>query len=80
MIRMHALTRIFPLFLNDDQIPKLDVAGSTPVSRSIFSITYSRFEAESEFQTRLEAPVPGKNPLKIRKIVNPNASVTGRHS
>ena len=25
------------------QLPKLDVAGSTPVSRSIFSITYEDF-------------------------------------
>ena len=24
----------------DDQLPKLDVAGSTPVSRSIFSVTF----------------------------------------
>jgi hypothetical protein len=28
------------LMLVDIQLPKLDVAGSTPVSRSIFSITY----------------------------------------
>ena len=26
------------------QLPKLDVAGSNPVSRSMFSITYREFE------------------------------------
>jgi hypothetical protein len=33
------LGRLFPLFSIYVHIPKLDVAGSTPVSRSIFSIT-----------------------------------------
>jgi hypothetical protein len=28
-----------PLYAIDAEIPKLDVAGSSPVSRSIFSIT-----------------------------------------
>ena len=28
------------LFTNDSRIPKLDVAGSIPVSRSMFSITW----------------------------------------
>jgi hypothetical protein len=32
--------RICSLFSNAYQLPKLDVAGSTPVSRSIFSVTY----------------------------------------
>ncbi len=29
------------LFTNDSRIPKLDVAGSIPVSRSMFSVTCS---------------------------------------
>ena len=37
---MHGLERLYPLFTIDDNIPKLDVAGSIPVSRSIFSISY----------------------------------------
>jgi hypothetical protein len=34
---MHADKRGYSLFSIDAEIPKLDVAGSTPVSRSIFS-------------------------------------------
>jgi hypothetical protein len=29
-----------PLFTIEDRFPKLDVAGSIPVSRSMFSMTY----------------------------------------
>ena len=36
---MHAGERLCPLYSIDVKIPKLDVAGSIPVSRSIFSIT-----------------------------------------
>ena len=32
--------RICPLFTNDTRFPKLDVAGSIPVSRSMFSMTW----------------------------------------
>ena len=32
--------RICSLFTTYDQFPKLDVAGSSPVSRSMFSISY----------------------------------------
>ena len=32
--------RITSLFTNDVQFPKLDVAGSIPVSRSMFSAVY----------------------------------------
>jgi hypothetical protein len=32
-----------PLFTIEDRFPKLDVAGSIPVSRSIFSITWEVF-------------------------------------
>ena len=39
MIRMVVLGRISSVMTNDPQIPKLDVAGSIPVSRSMFSIT-----------------------------------------
>jgi hypothetical protein len=38
---MHRRGRVWSLFSIAYQIPKLDVAGSTPVSRSIFSTTYS---------------------------------------
>jgi hypothetical protein len=37
---MHADKRGYSLFSIDAEIPKLDVAGSNPVSRSIFSITW----------------------------------------
>ena len=37
---MHADKRGYSLFSIDAEIPKLDVAGSSPVSRSIFSITW----------------------------------------
>ena len=33
--------RYVVVFINNDRFPKLDVAGSTPVSRSILSMTYS---------------------------------------
>jgi hypothetical protein len=32
--------RLCPLFTIEDRFPKLDVAGSIPVSRSIESMTY----------------------------------------
>jgi hypothetical protein len=34
----------YPLFTIDARIPKLDVAGSIPVSRSMFSITYRKLK------------------------------------
>ena len=39
MVRMHRNGRRCSLYSNECHIPKLDVAGSSPVSRSIFSIT-----------------------------------------
>jgi hypothetical protein len=41
MIRMVVPGRISSVMTIDCQIPKLDVAGSIPVSRSMFSMTYS---------------------------------------
>ena len=38
VVRMHSRGRIWSLFSIAYQIPKLEVAGSTPVSRSIESI------------------------------------------
>ena len=38
---MHLRERRYLLYSIDAEIPKLDVAGSNPVSRSIFSITYT---------------------------------------
>jgi hypothetical protein len=35
VVRMHRHGRICSLFSNEAQLPKLDVAGSSPVSRSI---------------------------------------------
>jgi acetylglutamate synthase len=35
------------------QFPKLDVAGSNPVSRSIFSITYKKLPQKMYFKSRL---------------------------
>ena len=46
-ICMHPRERRCSLYSIDYKIPKLDVAGSNPVSRSIFSITsvpYCRFQ------------------------------------
>ena len=40
MVRMVVHGRISSLFSTEINIPKLDVAGSIPVSRSMFSITY----------------------------------------
>ena len=42
MVRMHRNGRRCSLYSNECHIPKLDVAGSSPVSRSIFSISYSQ--------------------------------------
>jgi hypothetical protein len=39
VVRMHSRGRIWSLFSIAYQLPKLNVAGSIPVSRSIFSIT-----------------------------------------
>ena len=36
------------------QLPKLDVAGSNPVSRSIFSITYKKLPLENAVQIEVE--------------------------
>ena len=40
IVRVDRHVRICSLFTNDDHFPKLDVTGSIPVSRSIFSIVY----------------------------------------
>ena len=40
VVRMHRRGRNCSLFSNAYQLPKLDVVGSNPISRSIFSITY----------------------------------------
>ena len=50
MDRMHRRERICSVFTNDVYFPKLDVAGSIPVSRSIFLLTY-----RESFVTRLTA-------------------------
>ena len=44
---MCTVERRYLLYSIDGNIPKLDVAGSTPVSRSIFSATY-KHEFHSE--------------------------------
>jgi hypothetical protein len=38
-VRIQRLERLSSVFTNAAQFPKLDVAGSSPVSRSIFSTT-----------------------------------------
>ena len=40
VVRVHRHGRLWFLFSISAEIPKLDVAGSSPVSRSIKSITY----------------------------------------
>src|SRR6185437_4760184 len=40
VVRMHRNGRVSSLFSTELRFPKLDVAGSIPVSRSMFSITY----------------------------------------
>ena len=44
------------------QLPKLDVAGSSPVSRSIFSITTQ--DQEAFFDALTSPPAPSRNLLK----------------
>jgi hypothetical protein len=39
VVRMHRDGRVSSLFSNERRFPKLDVAGSIPVSRSMFSMT-----------------------------------------
>src|SRR5580698_1056033 len=42
VVRMHRRGRSCSLFSNAYRLPKLDVVGSNPISRSIFSITWER--------------------------------------
>jgi hypothetical protein len=44
MTRKPRLQRLSRLFTIEVHFPKLDVAGSNPVSRSMFSISYREFE------------------------------------
>jgi hypothetical protein len=43
VVRMHRNGRVSSLFSNERRFPKLDVAGSIPVSRSINSMTWEDF-------------------------------------
>jgi hypothetical protein len=46
MVRMHRNGRRCSLYSNECHIPKLDVAGSIPVSRSIFSTTHDHLRTQ----------------------------------
>ena len=48
IVRMYRYERLSSLLSIEEQVPKLDVAGSIPVSRSIFSIIYGYSERRQE--------------------------------
>jgi hypothetical protein len=50
--------RISSLFTNELRFPKLDVAGSIPASRSMFSITYWDSDFSSSLLNELIALCP----------------------
>ena len=47
VVRMHRNGRVSSLFSTELRFPKLDVAGSIPVSRSMFSMTWEVFDCLS---------------------------------
>ena len=47
------------------QLPKLDVAGSNPVSRSIFSITYAKLAFCRNTLFEVTGYMDVQNPLKV---------------
>ena len=58
--RIDRLGRICSLFSAEDHIPKLDAAGSNPVSRSTFSITSSQIRYSDCFLNAVIAvTIPG---------------------
>jgi hypothetical protein len=68
---MPADERHHPLYSIDAKIPKLDVAGSNPVSRSIESIGY-RQAAGATIRPRSASLAPGGAPTPSGTIFNPS--------
>ncbi len=56
-------------------IPKLDVAGSTPVSRSIFSITYELLLHSQGLLNALIVVTVHPKSIKLRQVHSVNASI-----
>jgi hypothetical protein len=54
MVWMNAVERISRLFTTTLHVPKLDVAGSTPVSRSNFSTTWEISSFEKAVKTEVK--------------------------
>jgi hypothetical protein len=69
---MNAVEHISDVFTTALQVPKLDVAGSSPVSRSITSITYkSRNRANERNQGSKEVRQPDSMDQKGRMPATP---------
>ena len=68
------------LFTNDTRIPKLDVAGSIPVSRSMFSISYRRIADFPGLLNALRALTEGLQDFDSMAVCRSNASRIRWHS
>ena len=62
------------------QLPKLDVAGSNPVSRSIFSISYRVFDFLLNPSNGVQRFLPSCKLLILNSPGVKNASLTRWHS
>ena len=62
------------------QLPKLDVAGSNPVSRSIFSISYRDFDFLLKPSNGVQRSLPSCKLLILNSPVVKNASLPRWHS
>ena len=60
--------RICCLFSYDGRIPKLDVAGSIPVSRSMFSMTYRQLTSSPPLLNAVIFVTAFRNSLKMRRL------------
>jgi hypothetical protein len=66
---------LYPLYAIDAEIPKLDVAGSNPVSRSIFSTTYECLLHSQGLLNALIAVTVHSKSMKLRQVHSVNASM-----
>jgi hypothetical protein len=65
MVKINRHGRICSLLTNASWIPKLDVAGSIPVSRSMFSITYELLS----FEDRCVKSTSGLTPNSCPRLI-----------
>jgi hypothetical protein len=71
---MNRRRRRFPLFSIYGHFPKLDVAGSNPVSRSIFSISYRDCQINAFTANALIAVTRGLQSIEIEGLAPQNVS------